>query len=228
MHSLDSVKKRVFTGQLIHILSLLICVMGVKFAMEMPAVSVGDFISISTKHWIWMVVFNAITHQIYVWFCWRTELHAGLLSRWFGSRAFKYFSVGFVILFMLRPTLVLLVGWANRGTLPLNDWLSYGAALLCFIFAFYTMLSVKMHFSFKRAFGIDHFDNHHRKMLFVREGIFSISPNAMYVFGFLALWIPAFLFQSKAAVVAAVFSHVYIWVHYFTTEKPDMEYIYGD
>jgi hypothetical protein len=25
----------------------------------------------------------------------------------------------------------------------------------------------------------------------------------------------------------AAFNHLYIWVHYFTVEKPDMDYIYG-
>jgi hypothetical protein len=28
-------------------------------------------------------------------------------------------------------------------------------------------------------------------------------------------------------MVAAVFGHLYIWVHYFTTELPDMRRIYG-
>jgi hypothetical protein len=60
-----------------------------------------------------------------------------------------------------------------------------------------------------------------------RRGTFRFSPNAMYVFGFCALWIPAFLFQSSAALVFAAFSHAYIWVHYHATEKPDMKRIYG-
>ena len=41
------------------------------------------------------------------------------------------------------------------------------------------------------------------------------------------LWVPAFLFQSMAAMVIAAFSHAYIWVHYYATEKPDMKRIYG-
>jgi hypothetical protein len=62
----------------------------------------------------------------------------------------------------------------------------------------------------------------------VNKGIFRWSANAMYVYGFLLLWIPAFVWQSAAALVAAVFSHIYIWVHYYATERPDMNRIYGN
>ena len=30
-----------------------------------------------------------------------------------------------------------------------------------------------------------------------------------------------------AALVVAMFSHLYIWVHYICTERPDMRLIYG-
>ena len=49
----------------------------------------------------------------------------------------------------------------------------------------------------------------------------------MYVFGFAILWVPALLFQSVAALIVAAFSHAYIWVHYYCTERPDMRRIYG-
>lgn len=32
---------------------------------------------------------------------------------------------------------------------------------------------------------------------------------------------------SPAAILVAAFQHVYIWVHYFCTELPDMRRIYG-
>ncbi len=34
-------------------------------------------------------------------------------------------------------------------------------------------------------------------------------------------------FNSAAALTVAAFSHAYIWVHYFATEKPDMDFLYG-
>ena len=61
----------------------------------------------------------------------------------------------------------------------------------------------------------------------VKQGIFRFSSNAMYVFGFFLLWVPGILGQSKAALLVAAFNHLYIWVHYYFTEQPDMEIIYG-
>ena len=60
-----------------------------------------------------------------------------------------------------------------------------------------------------------------------QEGIFRFSPNAMYVFGFVWLWLPGLFLQSIAALAVALFSHLYIWVHYACTERPDMRRIYG-
>jgi len=34
-------------------------------------------------------------------------------------------------------------------------------------------------------------------------------------------------FDSSAALVVFVFSHPYIWVHYFAVEKPDMRFLYS-
>jgi hypothetical protein len=67
---------------------------------------------------------------------------------------------------------------------------------------------------------------HRRSTPLVRDGIFRFTPNAMYVFGLGALWIPAFALQSTAALIGAAFSHAYIWVHYLTVEGPDMRRIY--
>jgi hypothetical protein len=50
----------------------------------------------------------------------------------------------------------------------------------------------------------------------------------MYVFGFLTLWVPGLWFASAAALVVALFNHLYIWVHYYSTELPDMKRIYGE
>ena len=87
--------------------------------------------------------------------------------------------------------------------------------------------SIVKYFSFKRAFGIDHFEERYRTVPLVRKGIFRITPNAMYMFGFTLLWSSAFYFSSKTALAFAGFSHLYIWIHYFTTEKPDMKRIYA-
>jgi hypothetical protein len=34
-------------------------------------------------------------------------------------------------------------------------------------------------------------------------------------------------FNSSAALAVAAFSHAYIWVHFYATEKPDMDFLYS-
>jgi hypothetical protein len=45
---------------------------------------------------------------------------------------------------------------------------------------------------------------------------------------FLALWIPGLALRSTAALALALLRHAYIWVHYYCTEKPDLDVIYSD
>ncbi|WP_298855301.1 methyltransferase [uncultured Ruegeria sp.] len=78
-----------------------------------------------------------------------------------------------------------------------------------------------------RAAGGEHFDESYRGMPLVKDGIFRYTDNGMYVYAFLLFWAIAIGFDSAAALVVAAFSHAYIWVHYYATEKPDMDYLYG-
>ena len=64
-------------------------------------------------------------------------------------------------------------------------------------------------------------------MPLVKEGAFKYRSNAMYAFAFLLFWAIALLTGSRAALVAALFQHAYIWVHMYCTENPDMKLIYG-
>jgi hypothetical protein len=105
--------------------------------------------------------------------------------------------------------------------------LAYALGLLLFIPFAYTMYSVFNYFGIDRAYGIDHFDPSYRNKPFVKQGMFKYTDNAMYKFGFLILWAIALAFLSKAALLVAAFSHVYIWVHYYFTELPDTQHIYG-
>ncbi len=60
----------------------------------------------------------------------------------------------------------------------------------------------------------------------IKQGIFKHTNNGMYVFGFFILWVPGLWLGSAAALTAALFNHVYIWVHFYATERPDMKRIY--
>lgn len=216
-----------FEGQRMHFAVLVVLLAAVWGLTGLPGFGAGEFLGLSTMTWAAIAVADAVLHQVYVWLCWRAELHGQNLTRWFGKRAFAVYAAGFTLLFAARPVLVFALGWSNRGTLEIHPWLGYGAALVLAVPVVYLMISVRRYFTFRRAFGIDHFEPQYRTLPMERRGIFRFSPNAMYVFGFLALWMPAFLFQSSAALGIAAFSHAYIWVHYLATEKPDMAHIYG-
>jgi len=101
-------------------------------------------------------------------------------------------------------------------------------ALVLLVPLLYLLYCIVKYFGLKRALGIDHFDAAYREKPLVRRGIFKYVNNSMYIFGLLILWLPGLFLASKAALVAALFGHVYIWVHYFTVELPDMRLIYED
>lgn len=187
----------------------------------------GQFWGISTWNWFWISVEIPIAHQLFVWCCWRAELHRGTVSRVFAGFGFIAFAAIFTVLLCGRLLAVTALAIASRDTLPFDQlalrWIAGGTAVP----VVYLMYSVIRHFGILRVFGADHFDPAFRSLPLVREGIFRITGNGMYTFGMLILYIPTLWFASRPALVAAVFGHLYIWVHYLTTELPDMRRIYG-
>jgi len=145
----------------------------------------------------------------------------------FGNLGFPLYAAGFSVLGIARVVVVFILAIANRDALAVNLTALRVIALVAAIPTIYLFYSVKRYFGFKRALGIDHFDPSYRSIPFVRKGIFRFTSNGMYTYGFLLLWIPAMWYASPAALCAALFNHLYIWVHYYTTEKPDMGFIYG-
>ena len=219
--------KRLFEGQLLHLGCLLVLLFAVDAASVMPGVDSGAWLGVSTRTWLWLVVGDAVLHQLYVWVCWRTELHFRLLCRLFGDRAFSIFAAGFTLLGILRPFLLVAVAIANAGTLAIPSPIAYLVAAILAVPVIYLGYSVQRYFGFRRALGVDHFETAYAIAPMVQQGIFRYTSNGMYIYGFLLLWIPVFVWQSAAALVAAVFSHLYIWVHYLATERPDMRRIYN-
>jgi hypothetical protein len=217
----------IFEKQFLHLLGLGILLYLFSLAGKLEGFREGDALGISTRTWLYIALANTIAHQVYVWFCWRMELHTKLLTRFFGKAGFRTYAAGFTVLIILRPALITFLAFANRNTIPANRYLMMVVAATLLLPAAYLGYSIMKYFSFTRAFGIDHFDESYRSMPLVRKGIFQFTPNAMYLFGFALLWAPAAFFSSVAALTFALFSHLYIWVHYFCTEKPDMEKIYG-
>ncbi len=217
----------IFEKQFIHIILLGFLLYLFSLAGNLEGFWSGEALGTSTRIWLYVALANTIAHQVYVWFCWRTELHTKLLTGFFGKAAFRTYTAGFTVLIVLRPVLITILAASNRDTVQASTFYMRITAIILLIPVAYLGYSIVKYFSFTRAFGIDHFDESYRSMPLVRQGIFRFTPNAMYVFGFALLWAPAVFFSSVAALSFALFSHLYIWVHYFCTEKPDMKRIYG-
>ena len=219
----------IFERQWLHVLLLAVLIIGAVEAFKLNDMRIGEFYGISTPQWFWLAIVLPIVHQIYIWFCWRVQLHGHLLDKVFGSkRSYPVYASFFFILGTLRVLSVFALAISNRNTLILNITILRLFAIIITIPALYLLYSVIRYFSFKRASGVDHFDESYRSRGLVREGIFRFTRNGMYIFAFLFLWVPALWFASIAALCAALFHHMYIWVHYFATELPDMKRIYGE
>lgn len=189
----------------------------------------GNLWGVSTYYWIIAALMSPIMHQFYVLICWRLELYYNKISELIGAKGFKLYKVGFAILILFRPLTITLLAISNTNTFEINTTLSYILSIVLFIPAAYLFYSVKTYFGIDRAFGIDHFySEKYKNASMVKKGIFKYTSNGMYIYGFLILWIPGILFKSKAALLLALFNHIYIWVHYYLTEKPDMREIYRE
>jgi protein-S-isoprenylcysteine O-methyltransferase Ste14 len=223
-----SSSKKILEKQPLHLLYLILLLAGLFLLSQLNGFRKGELWGVETITWFYLLVGITVIHQVFVWFCWRTELYGGWLTRWFGHRAFAVYAFLFLLFIISRPIFITFLAIANRDTISIDYTLSVILVILLAAPPIYLMYSIGRYFGFKRAFGIDHFDNAYRGKPLVKKGIFRYTSNGMYVFGLLILWIPGVLFSSLTALAAALFSHIYIWVHYFCTEKPDMNFIYGE
>jgi hypothetical protein len=218
----------IFEKQWLHASVLVALLVGVALASRLDTVRSGSLWGIGTPVWLWLAVAIPVVHQVWVWFCWRIQLHGAWLTRVFGDLGFPLYAAGFSVLGIARVVVVFLLAIANREALSMNLTALRTLAIVAAIPTVYLFYSTVRYFGFRRALGIDHFDPGYRSMPFVRKGIFRFTSNGMYTYGFLVLWIPALWFASPATLCAALFNHVYIWVHYYATELPDMKRIYGE
>jgi hypothetical protein len=210
-----------------HALFLVGLLIAANIFIQIESVRIGSLWGIATSTWYWISIAVPVLHQVFVGLAWRAQLHSRWMTNLFGKQDFLIYSIAFNILFVSRPISQILLGISNANSLSM-DWtwrILLGAALsVPFVYLAYSVLR---YFGYKRALGADHFDERYRDIPFIEDGIFKYTNNGMYLFGFLIFWVISILTASKAALVAAGFSHLYIWVHYYTTEKPDMQHIYG-
>jgi hypothetical protein len=220
--------KYIFQYQVWHLVLLTALLSAlVLYTYQNPHILDGSYFSISTTIWFWLAITVPIAHQTYVMLVWRFELYQRLFSkRWGIKKAFKFYTIGFSILFGSRLISIIFLAISSQYTLNIKPIYAYTAALVITPLVIYLFYSVKRYFTMARAYGIDHFDpNYHEP--YIKQGIFKYTDNGMYVFGLMILYLPGLLLFSKAALLAALFNHIYIWVHFYCTEKPDMLKIYS-
>lgn len=172
----------------------------------------------------WIAVAVPVVHQVYVWLTWRLQLQSGVIGRALG---FPLYAVLFFVLFFGRFVTIAWLGWLDRGSLGLPSIAHAVLTIVLTAIALFTGYSVGRFFGMARAAGADHFDPAYRDMPRVERGIFRFTSNGMYWGGFCGFWAIAVGCNSTAAVIVAAFGHAYIWVHFYATEKPDMQYLYG-
>ena len=221
--------KKIFQYQFYHLLLALLFLMVTGwYVTEDRDVYEGFWYGLTSVQWFWLAILIPIVHQLYVAIIWRVELYKGSFSAWLGWRkAFVWYAIGFAILFVGRLLILIPLGLSNHNTLAIEPLYAYIMAGVLTPFVIYLFYSVKKYFTIERAFGIDHFDKEY-DVPYVKGGIFKYTSNGMYIFGLLILLLPGLLFLSKAALIAGLFNYLYIWVHYYCTELPDMKEIYGN
>lgn len=219
---------KIFEQQLWHFILLALLLIGVFYIVQTDEGFVkGELAGLSTRTWMMLAILSAVLHQIYVLISWRAELYYQSISKAFGSKGYTLFKVFFAFLILSRPISIILLAFSNAYSLTVNPLSIYILAGILLIPTVYLFYSLRKYFGIDRAFGIDHFfPEKYRDVPMVKRGIFKYTSNAMYVFGFFILWIPGILLQSKAALLVALFQHLYIWVHYYCTELPDIKHIY--
>jgi protein-S-isoprenylcysteine O-methyltransferase Ste14 len=219
---------KVFEKQILHILCLIAILALILLLARFGDTYSGVYLGLSTRAWFFIALAIPILHQFFVVITWRMELYYAFLTRRFGPKGFTVYAVPFMILLVSRLLSTFALAISNRLSLPVNRLLMRGIAGIFLVPLFFVAQGIVRHFGIQRATGIDHFDSSYRNAPLVREGIFKYVGNAMYTLGLLVLWLPGLLLASRAALLAALFNHTYIWVHYFTVELPDMKHIYGE
>ncbi len=220
--------KPIFQHQIWHLLSIIILLAALQlFVANNDKALSGDLGGINSTTWFWLAVAIPIIHQLYVWLIWRLELYQNTFTARLGlSRAFNIYAGGFALLFVSRLIFIIILAFSNQNSLSINPLFTYIIAAAITPVVIYLFYSVKKYFTLERAFGIDHFDKTYHKP-YVKEGIFRYTDNGMYIYGLMILYLPGLLLLSQAALLVALFNHIYIWVHYYCTERPDMYVIYG-
>ena len=221
---------KIFKKQGWHLLAAIVLVSLTGMLVHRGLINVeGSLWGLSSQRWLDIALLTPIVHQLYVLLCWRLELHQKAMTKRFGKKAFPIYVAGFFILFFGRFASIIILAIANAKSVETAPVVIYILTGIVALIGGYAMYSTVRFFGMERAAGKDYFDPEAMKDLpLVNQGIFKYTSNGMYVFALGLLYLPGLIAFSSAAIAAAAFNHIFIWAHFYFTEKPDMKEIYGD
>ena len=110
--------KKIFEKPSYHFLFLVIASFLTYYLYQRDSFFAGSFLGISTRKWFLLSMIIPVVHQVYVWFFWRIQLHYSLVTRLLGRSGFILYSIGFMLLFIVRFPLIFFLAVSSRNTLP--------------------------------------------------------------------------------------------------------------
>ena len=222
----DSKIKKIFKYQIYHLISFIILGLIIFFVFQNFKNQKAQLFIFSLNQIIFISWISAGIFHAWILFFWRLEFYRGKIKKWFGKRRFLIFKIGFIIFGLTALLTIIPVSYLSKNTLQISLFLKIILLSLSTPFILWALYSVIFYFGINRAFGADHFFAEYRKGVFVKKGTFKYFPNSMYTLVLLILYHPGILFESFFGLIFAFCHHLFIWTHYYCTEKPDLKEIY--
>ncbi|WP_432797803.1 hypothetical protein [Poriferisphaera sp. WC338] len=219
--------KHIFKYQFAQLITLALLVVGVWLFYPVTGFSEGSLWGIPTIGWLCISLAIPAIHQFYVALYWRLELHFQWPSAYLGKASQPVFAILFLLLFCARLWSLICLAIANAFTfmLPLTFYILSIVVVTCLVA--YAVYSALKYLGFKRISGGDHFDRSIKSFPSTRYGLYHYTDNALYKFAALIFFLPGLCAYSTTALISGLFSYCFIWAHFYCTEKPDMNIIYG-
>jgi hypothetical protein len=213
--------------QPLHLILLAILAGGVWVALRIPGARVSRSVAIPVEAAATASVIVGVVHQLWVLLFWRLELGSSAVSRRLSGSGFVVFAAGFVFLFASRFASLFVVAPLNSETIAVPFLYRLIPVGTLAALGFWGLHSVFRHFGMRRALGLDHFDPSIRRGGLVRGGAYRLTRNVMSVLVIPLFFLPGLLWASVASTILGAFHYLAVWAHYYCTELPDMEVMYG-
>lgn len=210
-------------GQDWHLALLVLLLTTLNLALRhYPVTGQDPLFGTATETWVWLGTGAAVLHHLYLVILQRVELATG----WFKENAPSYAHLAFLadnLLFAMLRT----------GTLVMAAMAGKDAIYLPFNLRLILALAFPVAYLLLAAHGRLPKPPAPAKSLFHPEAGFAAGKSTWSGEKYLArrrffyhlltplFYLPGLLTASNAALLLALFSHLYLWVHYFCTEVPD-------